>query len=61
MRSTRMKVSMSNRSFGPRDMPQLEYMITLEEIKPNTRKVQDIADLERPTITTELKSIDIMV
>ena len=55
-----MKVSMYNRSFGPRNMPQLEYMITLEGIKPNTRKVQYITDLERPTITTEVKLTDIM-
>ena len=42
-------------------MSHLEYIITQQRIKTNMIKVQDISDIERPTIISESQAVIRMV
>ena len=61
LRAVVLKVNAPNFSFGLKDIPYLEYVITREDIKPDTKKLQGIMYLGRPTTTAEARELISMV
>ena len=60
-RASDLKANYPKYSFGLKDIPYLGYVITREGIKPDTKKVQGIIDIGRPTTTTEAQALIGMV
>ena len=50
-----------NCSFGLKEIPYLGYVITMEVIRTDPKKVQGVMDLRRPATTTEEKLLIVMV
>ena len=61
LRATRLKVNATKYSFWLKEITYLGYVITREGIKPDTKKVQGIMDLGRPTTMTESRVLIRMV
>ena len=53
LHSAGLKVNANKCSFGLKEIPYLCYVITMEIIKPDPNKVQEIMDLRKPATTTE--------
>ena len=53
LRAAGIKLNYNKCSFGLKDIPYLDYIITREGIKPDPKKVQGIMDIGRPTTRTE--------
>ena len=49
-----LKFNAPKRSFGLKGIPYLGHVITREDIKPESEKVQGIMDLGRPATNTEV-------
>jgi len=56
-----LKINAKKCSFGLKEIPYLGYVITREGIKPDSKKIQGIMDIERPKTTTDVKSLIGMV
>ena len=56
-----LKINAKKCSFGLKEIPYLGYIITREGIKPDSKKIQGIMDIERPKTTTDVKSLIGMV
>ena len=52
-----LKVNASKCSFGLKEIPYLGYVITIDGINPDPKKVQGILDLTKPRIAKEMKSL----
>ncbi len=61
IRRAGLKINAKKCSFGLKEIPYLDYIITREGIKPDPKKVQGIMDLERPKITTDCRKLIGMV
>ena len=57
----RLKVNASKCSFGLKEIPYLGYVITIDGIKSDPKKVQGILDLTKPRTAKEMKSLIGMV
>ena len=51
----RLKVNASKCSFGLKEIPYLGYIITINGIKPDPKKVQGILDLDKPKTVKKMK------
>ena len=51
-----LKVNAPKCSFGLKEIPYLGYIITMDGLKPDPKKIQGIVDLKRPKTTKEMKS-----
>ena len=61
LRAVGWKVNVHKCSFGLKDVSYLIYVITMEGIKPDPKKVQGIIDIGRPSTTTEVRALIGMV
>ena len=52
-----LKVNATKCSFGLREIPYLGYIISLDGVKPDPKKIQGITDLTKPQTTKEMKSL----
>ena len=52
-----LKVNANKCIFGVKYIPYLGYIVKRDEVNPDPKKIQGIMDLERPKITTEVKSL----
>ena len=49
-----LKINAKKCSFGLKEIPYLGYIITREGIKPDSKKIQGIMDIEHPKTTTDV-------
>ena len=51
-----LKVNAAKCSFGLREIPYLGYIISVDSVKPDPKKIQGIMDLTKPQTAKEMKS-----
>ena len=61
LRAVGLKVNAPKCSFGLKEIPFLNYVITREIVTPDAKKVQGIMDIGRPITMTEYRAIIGMV
>ena len=52
-----LKVNAAKCSFGLKEIPYLGYIISIDSIKPDPKKIQGKIDLAKPQTTKEMKSL----
>ena len=52
-----LKVNAAKCSFGLKEVPYLGYIISMDGVKPNPKKIQGIMDLTKPQTAKEMKSL----
>ena len=52
-----LKVNASKCSFGLKEIPYLGYIISIDGVKPDPKKIQGIMDLTKPQTAKEMKSL----
>ena len=52
-----LKVNAAKCSFGLKEIPYLRYIISVDGVKPNPKKIQGIMDLTKPQTAKEMKSL----
>ena len=52
-----LKVNAAKYKFGLKEIPYLGYIITMEGVKPDPKKIQGIMDLNKPQTAKEMKSL----
>ena len=61
LRAAGLEVNAPKWSFGLKEIPYVWYVITMEGIKPDPKKVQGIMDLGQPSTTNEARALIGMV